>query len=123
MIIVRTRALDLKKREAMGLMKFLASDDKKKYNQIETPDPVSFKVLESYNLKADGAIALKIKYEGCSNYNGIKILVYDSADKYYSLAKKGSVDPHFLEKEYSPIARFEPTEQGWKLACKLVEDL
>lgn len=110
----------------MGVIK-LFSDDNKKYKRVETPDPVSFKVLEiyvqSFRVKDKKPVALKIKYDGCSNYNGIKILVYESKEAFEILSKRGSVDPHFLENEYSPIARFEPTERGWMLACKLVDDL
>lgn len=110
----------------MGLMGFLASDDKKKYGKVETPDPKSFKILKMYQhypFIANKPIALKVKYKGCSNYKGVKILVYENTEQAEQLIREGSVDPHFLETGISPLARFEPTEKGWSLACKLVDDL
>lgn len=55
-----------------------------------SPKPYRFKILDS---------------ETFGNYRILKI-------KY--------LDPHFLEGYYSPIARFEPTKKGWKMAVKFV---
>ena len=77
------------------------------------PNPGRFKILriEEY----DNAIVAEIKYLGCTNFEGRKICVYQylsSAD----LVGMERIDPHFAESAYSPIARFKPTPEGWKMA-------
>ena len=64
----------------------------------------------------NGMALVEVQYLDCHNYEGKKILVYLDNKKFQKLKKKGVLDPHFLEKHYSPIARFEPTTRGWKMA-------
>ena len=33
------------------------------------------------------------------------------------------LDPHFLENSFSPIARFKPNDEGYKMAEELLEYL
>lgn len=62
-----------------------------------------------------------LQYEGEGlQYEGKKILVYQGiiADD----LTRNVIDPHFCEQEecISPLARFEPTPNGWGHACHLV---
>jgi hypothetical protein len=87
--------------------------------QIPQPNfnPYNFKILEFMQISS--YLAVKIQYPGSKNYEGLKILVYDGIE-YDDLKKQVAVDPHFSnnKKFKSPIARFEPTENGWVNALK-----
>ena len=62
-------------------------------------------------------LVVKIQYPNCKNYEGIKILLYKNTTIKQLIGQK-LIDPHFSEskKFKSPIARFEPTEEGWDMA-------
>lgn len=83
------------------------------------PDPQNYKILNSSQY--GNRIALKVLYPDCTNREGVKILVYE--DNLVDLINQRSLDPHFGDKEdYKyPIARFEPTDQGWKNAVAFCE--
>lgn len=78
-------------------------------------------------------LIVELQYEHATNYGGHKILVYDDVDKFEfhllpSSVQRGdelSIDPHFIEPDevYSPMARFEPTDRGWRMAYKLCKSL
>lgn len=57
-----------------------------------------------------------MKYKNCTNFEGIKILVFKG-----QYVERIVMDPHFSDDEESPIARFKPTVEGINLATKLVE--
>lgn len=79
------------------------------------PNPNKFKVMKHEEFGR--FLLLWVKYDGCTNYEGTKILVYEGVT-WENLQKQGSLDPHFCEVStyHSPIARFVPTERGWKYA-------
>ncbi len=79
-------------------------------------NPKKFKILEGG--VNDAFTILKVKYEDCTNYEGVKILVYKGHVIKEIMAAK-EIDPHFCDKHLSPIARFAPTEEGLKLALSL----
>jgi hypothetical protein len=54
-----------------------------------------------------------IVYHECGSYAGRKIAVYECK-------LPDNPDPHFVEDQPSPIARFEPTDKGWDLALQFV---
>jgi hypothetical protein len=90
-----------------------------KVSTFPNPDPYKFEILRRE--KIGNFVIAKIHYVGCTNYEGIKILVYNDciiAD----IIKSKQLDPHFCEQcKLSPIARFEPTDRGWDWAvsfCK-----
>lgn len=94
--------------------------------QIVTPNPNP----ERYGLMdyfSEGhSFAIKLRYEGCTNYEGIKILVFNNTSLSEVIKKnKNKIDPHFSDNKnfISPIARFEPTSFGWTLAQNLVRKL
>ena len=98
----------------MGLGMFSSSscDDGCRF---PNPNPKNFLIMHSFSI--GNYLVVKVCYPDCTNYEGVKILVYwgTSVKK---LNIQGSLDPHFSEnKEYvSPIARFEPTKYGWDSA-------
>jgi hypothetical protein len=56
-----------------------------------------------------------IVYPGCTTYEGRKILVFENSNL-FELRVRDRIDPHFSGKSFAPVARFEPTDRGWKLA-------
>ena len=75
----------------------------------KNPNPKHWVLLEGFNLP--WAHVLKIKYLDCTNFEGVKILVYEGA-----YVHRADRDPHFFEDSDPKImARFHPHE--WTLAC------
>lgn len=65
-----------------------------------------------------GAYAImEIMYFGCTTFNGRKLLLLK--DRKY----RKSLDPHLLGDGHPVIARFEPNEEGWKLARLCAKEL
>lgn len=82
------------------------------------PDPSNYSIIMLAEIS--GYTIVKIKYHDCVNYEGVKILVFKcSADE---ILKQKVIDPHFSDNEefISPIARFEPTVNGWRDARMFV---
>jgi hypothetical protein len=79
------------------------------------PSPSNYKILET--LTFGNMLIVEIQYPDCNNYEGKKILVYEGVT-ISQLKKQKLIDPHFSENKdfYSPVARFEPTQKGWKMA-------
>lgn len=78
------------------------------------PNPENYKVLRS--LQLGKYLIVIIQYPDCKNYEGKKIMVYES-DIETLLAQK-KIDPHFSNNTNfkSPIARFVPNYSGWNMA-------
>lgn len=83
------------------------------------PNPSNFTILTGEGI-GDFAI-IKVKYAGCTTFEGTKILVYKACLN--DVLKQATLDPHFSEsKEFlSPIARFIPTAEGMIMARQLCE--
>lgn len=62
-------------------------------------------------------LIVRIKYHTCTNYEGVKVLLYQCCTL-NDLIEQKELDPHFSEDKmkHYPLARFEPTPLGWKLA-------
>ena len=113
----------------MGLFKLFSSDSRdctptertiiKEVRINSTPDPTNFKVLRLE--KVNGFPIFLVQYPGVQNYEGRKILMYPQFFNTDLLKKR--MDPHFFTAGDSPIARFEPTKFGWKLATLLAESM
>lgn len=101
----------------MSLFSSTSEDCCKKTDTTPEPNPFDFEILEEY--EADRAIALKVRYPHATEYNGIKILVYAIIHKGWIYDTK-KLDPHFLEGEISPIARFRGDDLGWTLAKSMI---
>lgn len=87
----------------MGNKNCCCSNDPK----ANAPDPIKWRYLR--HIQYEDAYVLELKYEGCTNCYGKKILVYLGV---YD-EKTRHRDPHFDFGDTSPIARFEPTTRGW----------
>lgn len=81
------------------------------------PNPKVWKIIKYKQLK--DFLVVKIKYPNCTNYEGNKVLVFKGISLNTLISQK-EIDPHFSENKnkYSPIARFEPTEEGWIMAIR-----
>lgn len=65
-------------------------------------------------------VIVEVKYYGCINYDGRKLLVYKGITK-DTIKNATKLNPHFLEQEgIFPFARFEPTTAGEVAAVSLV---
>ena len=80
----------------------------------------NFRILR--HLEIGPFLVVEVHYPDCKNYEGKKILLYRNCN-IDLLLRQGSIDPHFSENKdhYSPIARFEPTEAGWRMAGVIAE--
>lgn len=96
----------------MGMPAIGFSDDRKPV----PGDPVPERFYVVSLIQVGTAAVVELRYPDCRNYEGRKVLVFDDYEKFVRLRKTGAIDPHFLEDVYSPVARFEPTERGRKLA-------
>ncbi len=83
------------------------------------PDPSKYDILDY--LEKGEYLILKLKYHGCTNYEGVKILVFKGITL-RDIFKQKKVDPHFSNSKtaHHPIARFVPTAEGWKMAEEFV---
>lgn len=83
------------------------------------PDPAKFIIRKFYESK--GHTVLFMVYPGCRNYEGSKILVFKNKT-YNQIFVMNKIDPHFFP--FSNLfARFEPTYEGFKAACNLIDSL
>lgn len=81
------------------------------------PVPTNYTILRTEQIGK--YLIAEILYPDCQNYEGKKICVFATTIK--KLVNATSIDPHFQEKNpLSPIARFEPTNRGWKAAMIMV---
>lgn len=83
------------------------------------PNPKVFEIVKSKGL-GDYCL-VKIKYPNCTNYEGMKICLYNY--QLDTIEFSNSLDPHFSKLGIAPFARFEPTDKGWKVGLKLLEKL
>ncbi len=83
---------------------------------IPNPDPNHWTLLEFFEYK--NAFVIKVKYHDCTNFEGVKVMVYKGSCTDLPMLPK-LLDPHFAEFGFSPIARFRPDEEGLELAKQL----
>lgn len=87
-------------------------------SKLPNPDPYNFRVISLVQIK--GYPILHINYPDCTNYEGNKIIVFDKTLNTKRFNNIERIDPHFINGKDSPIARFEPTERGMKMAISFV---
>lgn len=83
------------------------------------PDPLRWHHVRSTDVGR--FTVLEVVYEGVKNFEGRKILVF--VDASYADLVDRPLDPHFSEHSPSPVARFVPTDEGWRMAvdfCKMM---
>lgn len=73
------------------------------------PDPFKFTIEKRKYIY--GATIIQAKYDGCLTFGGSKLMVFRGD---YNPIE--TLDPHFLDEEYPLVARFPPTEEGWRMA-------
>jgi len=78
------------------------------------PDPKRFRVVDTEEI--NGWTVAVIHYPACTTHGGHKLLVYPTTANLVKAQK--ILDPHFLEVDelLTPVARFEPTDEGIELA-------
>lgn len=81
------------------------------------PDPFNSRIIS--HKKFNGISIVEIKYEGCTTFNGHKLLVLK---KNLDDIESKNIDPHLLGKDHIVLARFEPNKMGWILAKKCAEE-
>ena len=106
---------------ALGLSSSSYDERPKKVAKNLNPDPKNFKITKA-RVFGD-FLVIKVNYPNCKNYEGNKILVYKNVSL-ERLFLQGSIDPHFSDnkKMKSPIARFEPTNRGFSMAVRFVQN-
>jgi hypothetical protein len=80
------------------------------------PSPDRWTLLDQY--ERPGAYALRVRYQDCNNFEGVKIMVYKGVCEIPSY-----LDPHFRPTDNAPVARFRPDREGWERAKRLVDEL
>ena len=90
------------------------------YGNTEAPNPDPGKYEPIAMATIDGRTILVARYKGCTTFNGIKVLVWNSPIG-YELCGQSRIDPHLLETDdvMHPDARFSPSEEG----IAMMEDL
>lgn len=82
------------------------------------PDPKVFSIVRTEQVR--GMLVVMLVYPNCTNYEGRKILVYEDY-KEDDFRRRREIDPHFCDGCVAPVARFKPTDDGWRMAvafCK-----
>lgn len=88
------------------------------------PNPSDWRVVREQ--QAGSACVLEITYPGCRNYEGRKIMVFRASGLAEIMRQNhGKLDPHFSNNRayLSPVARFEPTSDGWNMALECARRL
>lgn len=86
---------------------------------MPAPNPANFRIVRQALIEGRGLV-MEVHYPDCTNYEGRKVLLYvcKSHRRYDEITLSRTLDPHFSKSVPSPVARFEPTDYGWSLACK-----
>lgn len=84
------------------------------------PDPKNFRIrrIETFT----NAVVLLVQYPDCTNFEGKKVMVYRGTTV-NDILSTDELDPHFTESTLAPVARFEPTDEGWRFACQFARTL
>jgi hypothetical protein len=99
------------------------SGGKKAEQVVEgNPNPKNFRILQSEEIGR--FVVLLVNYPDCRNFEGDKILVFEDVPL-ATLRGLTSLDPHFCDskRHSSPLARFEPTLNGWIYATKFCKQV
>lgn len=80
----------------------------------QNPNPENFSILRTRQVGK--CVVVEAHYPDCQNFEGKKIMVFSNTTE-DEMKKRKKIDPHF-QMSSGPIARFEPTDVGWKLAVQ-----
>ena len=78
------------------------------------PDPYNFRLVRILKI-GDYKIVLA-NYPDCTTFGGDKILLFHKSAFNTNATK---LDPHFCEGQWSPLARFKPNDEGFRMAKEL----
>ncbi len=83
------------------------------------PNPENFLVQRSSQV--GDYLIVEVVYPDCTNWEGRKILVFEGIHP-ADLHRQKKLDPHFCNNPncVTTIARFEPTDRGWRMAYSLI---
>jgi hypothetical protein len=97
-------------------------EDRRYKSFSPSPNPSNYEIIRHIELGKN--LIVFIKYKDVTNYEGNKILVYKDCTL-KQLTDQKLIDPHFSDNKnmFSPIARFEPTDTGWKLAETIIKSI
>ena len=87
---------------------------------MPAPNPDPGRWLKLRCLQFANAYVLVVKYLDCTNFEGIKVMVYRGHE---SGKVASRLDPHFTEEDGGPIARFRPSEEGIRMAVELARSM
>lgn len=73
------------------------------------PDPYNFKIVEIEHIF--NCTIIMANYPTSLTFGGNKLMLLKGIHEVGE-----SLDPHFLDEEYAVVARFIPTDIGWKMA-------
>lgn len=92
----------------------------KQNNKNVNPDPSKYEIIDY--VEDNSHLLILIKYHGCTNYEGLKLLLFRNCTL-EQLKQQKDIDPHFSNNKtkISPFARFEPTMHGVAAAKQLIE--
>ena len=79
--------------------------------EIKSPNPNPYKFFILNKEVIGNYSIVEARYIGCTTFNGSKLMLVKN-DK----PIRTKLDPHLLGDGHSVIARFEPNENGWRLA-------
>ena len=89
-------------------------EPEEKVKTLPNPDPKNWVVNSARHIGE--YLVVEMYYPDCTNYEGKKMMVFKCSLE--DLKEQAVVDPHFGEgRMHYPIARFEPTAEGWRDAC------
>ena len=84
------------------------------------PDPTRFTVVRIWQ-GIGGLLLAELRFATASNYDGRKLLLLSGVDEKWLRAPDCRLDPHFIESADHPVvARFAPTERGFRIALALI---
>lgn len=88
------------------------------------PNPLNYKILGSWTDNNKKHLLLMVQYHDCNNFEGKKLLLFKDC-KIEQIKSQKSLDPHFSSNKnfISPIARFEPSLTGFKIAELVLDSL
>jgi hypothetical protein len=89
-------------------------------DKLPNPDPANYRIVKYKQIGR--YLVVLVNYPDCTNYEGNKVLLYRNVD-IQLLSQQRSLDPHFSQNKnfYSPMARFEPTDEGWQFAVEFAK--
>lgn len=86
-----------------------------KFFEAGLPRPDRYEILDF--IEIGDYLGLKIRYANCTNFDGLKILVFRATVK--DLVRAKHIDPHFADYAIPEshlktlVARFQPDDSGW----------